>query len=697
MCVRTVVRIILAAGLAALAAGARASEPARVMHSPATVAPASTPLAVEATIVGDLPPERVATAELAVLTPDGELRILPMSVSRRTILGEIPGTIVRPPRIRYYMRVERTDGETFTSPAGAPEAGLFEVPVGRDDEPGKARAWHTDSIDIVCPLPGEVTESASPYIAAAFDPPLEEPWEALVALDGEDVTDAADVTATAMVLVPELPLERGPHRATLSVLTPTGTAEVSWVFFVGEMSAPDTGEGLHAAEEVIPGGWSVGGRVEVGWASVIADTVEADSLDVYLPYEEVSRPTLDFYASGLRGDRSFLVTARYSPVYDSELDWLVETRGRNLDVQAGTIFPSLSRTTLDWASGHGVDLTARFGDATAKLVAMRMSPADTAGGFGIYSRFAAGASGSYEWSENMSTQLVYVAVFDREESVPEEQRLTDPLENHVAAALLRGTAGRFRSELEIAGSSTSGDYEGEGYAVRAVAGVEKDLDNRVSLEYVRSSEDHYSGGTFETEAGESALELDFSFRPHDRLRTSGWARIGDPAESQDTVGEDEYELRLYGRAELTGEVRGDDVRTYAVGRYDRTPYDAYDYVYWYGALGGSWRGRATRVALSLSRSRSHSSETVDTWSGSIDARRTLISDRWRLRLAGRWTSAEGTEDTDYLRSHYTLESRWTVGELDIDAEYWFVKRDDAAEPQQTYTEHVLLLSVGTSF
>jgi hypothetical protein len=296
----------------------------------------------------------------------------------------------------------------------------------------------------------------------------------------------------------------------------------------------------------------------------------------------------------------------------------------------------------------------------------------------------------------VSASLVYLSVFDREESVPEEQRLTDPLRNEVAAGVASIRRGRLGGEIEVARSSAEGEVEGSGTALRARVLYEKSLDNRVSLEYVSSEPGYYSAGSFEFEPGESALQIDYAYRPGEKLKTSGWARAGRTSGSESTVAEDELEIKAYARADITWRLAHGDARAYVVGRYDRTPYESYDYEYTYAALGSTWRIGRTRALGSVSWSRSESPEATDTWAVAADVRHEIVQRRWTARAAGRWTTGSGTE-TDYARSHYTLESRWDLGEVDLTAEYWRVERDDRADAGQTYTEHVVVLSAGRAF
>jgi len=705
-----------------------------IRHSPPPRAVAGEPLGIEAVLVGDVSPERIATADVVVAAPDGELRSIPLTPSRNTLFGEVPGVLVTQPSFSYYLRVVDMDGIAVTVPPGAPEGGLLVVPVegGRDSTPGPASepdpasepgpgvadtGWTSGTVEILSPLPGEVVAEDTPQIAALFDPPLNEPWDALVLLDGADVTELSEITSDLFLVSPVEPLSTGPHRLTFSALTVTGAVETSWVFFVHERTWGDglpedwlrsdgpawrpgrketDWEELAAAWTPSDAEWQVAGRMEAGWVMVDAETPAIDSVDVFLPYAEVFRPSFDFYVSGVRGTGALLVTARFDPVYSDELDWLVSGGTEKLKVEAGDVFPSLSPTTLNWAVGQGGRLSARAGRSTTELVGMRMSEADTLAGFGIYSRFAAGGKQSFDWNERLSASVIYLSVFDREESVTDEQQITEPLRNNVVAGVLRTSSGYLSGELELARSDAVGEVKGRGTAFRARLELERDWRNRVSLEYVSSEPDYYSAGTYEYEPGEHTLALDYSYRPNEMFSSSGWVRTGRSFDSRSYLAENEYELKVYSRAELTWPVNEGSARTYVVGRYDRSPRVTYDYTYAYGALGGTWRRGRTHLLGNISWSGVRSPDETNTWSASGDIKHEIVQNRWTARVAARWTAASGSE-TDYTRSHYTFETRWDFGPVDLEVEYWLIDWQDRANPSRSYTEHVVTLDIGHTF
>ncbi len=693
--------------MALAAPAAAAAQSIHIVHSPPAAAGAFTPVAIEATVRGEIRPERVAQAEVVVEEPDGGFTAFPLALSRNALFGEIPGAEVRPPRLRYYVRLVDADGTQYTTPSGAPEAGMFSVPVRGAEGPDAGGDWAGTSVDILSPLPGELVVDESPVVAVVFVPPLEPPWEVLVTVDGIDLTEAADLSSDAVVLVPPEKLADGAHRATVSAVGASGTAEASWVFFVNLMEAPGEGvggpttHGLSAydrewsvAEGGARSGWDIVGNVEMGWAYVTADTTESDSLDVFLTYDEVSRPTVDFYAAGSRRNDSFLVMAQYNPLFNTDLDWRAEARNATLGLECGSVFPSLSRTTLDWASGLGAVLDARLGKTSLTLVGMRTSESDTLAGFGIYSRFALGGEVAYAWNDRIETAVVHASMLDRESSVPEEQRLTDPLRNSATAGIVRTKLGTLRTEVEAAVSSSSGEYEGSGTCARARVGLDRGLDDNVFLEYISCSEDYYSAGSFDAGPGEESIRLEFARRPHERLRLSGWAEAFTGGELQS---QDGYGLRLYGRTEYSWDAAGGQARAYSVARYDRVPYEAYDYVYSYASLGGSWRPGRLRVMGNGSWSRSRSPEKADTWSASGDVRLEAVPKVWTVKGGARWTLGRNDGTHDYTRVQFTVGSRLMAGDYDLHTDYWFIDRDDRAEPEQSHTEHVVTVSVGRSF
>ncbi|HYW68123.1 MAG TPA: hypothetical protein VE960_00820, partial [bacterium] len=501
-----------------------AAQPPGIRHSPPTDIEAWHPLTIHAVLLGNVSPELIATADVVVSTADGGLRPIPLTVSGNAMFGEVPGALVAPPELAYYLRVVHVDGVTASAPPGAPSGGLFTIAVKPAEDPveaGGSPQWATQSVEVLNPAAGEVVLERTPQIAAVLDPPLEEPWDALIVLDGDDVSSAATVTPEFFVLVPDEPLADGAHRITFSAATPTGVVESSWVFFVMEKTEDAAGQvrwpsaSADEDDEWPPSGspatewvqgrpdeeWQVSGRLEAGWAVVAAETTAVESTDVFLPYPEVNRPSVDFYLSGVRGDGTLLITARQDPVYGDDLEWLVSAANGRFEVNAGQIFPSLSHSTLNWAAGNGVSGAARVGRSTTELLGMRLSEADTLAGFGIYSRFAVGAKESFDWSDRLSASVVYLSVFDREDSVPEAQKLSEPLRNSVVAGVVRTSRGGLMAEVEAARSVVSGEEDGRGMAFRAEIALERDWHNRVSLEYASSEPDFHSAGSYEYDPG----------------------------------------------------------------------------------------------------------------------------------------------------------------------------------------------------
>jgi hypothetical protein len=678
--------------------------------------------------LGDAYAEAVLAADAVVESVGGSERVVPLTRSRNAVFGDIPGTLVAGPVLTYYLRVTLTDGSVVTFPSGAPESTFIVRVIGLDDREARegpdvptasagseAEQFRvTPSVDILSPLPGEVAETETPHIAALFDPAMKQPWEAVVLLDGEDLTDVSTITSELLVLAPTEPLSRGMHRMTFSAVTPLGAVEASWVFFVLEKTEveeatwPADGAGLRYSAPVLPAGedtggwrgaleddWFVSGRLEAGWAAVAAETTDVDTTDVFLPYQEVSGSLIDVHVSAARGDVVFLLTARRDPVYSRSLEWFASANNERLELEVGQLFPSLSQYTLDWAVGHGARASARLGRSTTEILGMRTSEVDTVEGFGFYSRFAAGGRQTFDWTKSLSTSLIYLSIFDREESLSEEQRLTDPLSNEMVAGQIHAVRGPLTWEAEFAGSRARGETEGRGTAFRAMARFERDWRNWVSLEYAASEPGFYSAGSYLREPGEHVVQIDYAYSPTDRLSSSGWMSLGRSLDSDSALAEDALELKIYARVQTTWSSLNGDAETYAIVRYDHAPYESYDYSYTYAVTGGAWRRRGTQLAASVSWSRASSPSETDTWSASGTLRRDLIEDRWSARAGATWTTASGDgAAVDYSRLRLSVDTNVRVGSMDTTAEYWMIERDDRADPVQSYTEHVFRISLG---
>jgi len=675
----------------------------RLVHAPPSTAIASTPFAVEIVLTGDLSPEEIAAADVVVLRADGSYVEIPVSFSADVLFGEIPGTLVSPPELTYYLQIIRSDGLVETAPPGAPGSGMFRIPV--------TAAATGSGIDIVSPPAGESVDDTLTTVAAVFVPPLEEPWNALVLLDGRDVTVTAAVTSDLIVLVPEVPLSEGLHEVTISALTPLRSVERSWMFVVGGARTgtgveTDVGGGAadaagavtqdRAEHDQSADAWRVVGRIEVGWTTVSADTTEADSLYVALPYDEVSDPTLDLYVSGFRSAASYLLTAQYDPVYSEDLEWQADLALGVLELEAGHIYPSISTTTLDWAAGLGASASVTAGRGHADLVALRISESDTLDGLGLYSRYALGGSAGFDWSDRFGVSLAHVSIFDDEDTVSEEDRVADALTNHVTAGIVHGRAAGYVGEVEVAVSSASTDADSSGIALHAEITRGSELDDHVSLELWTSETSFYSAGSLEQRSGESALRLSGAWSGGASTRISGWARLSRDESLPDSGSGNETTLNTYARTDLTWTIGDADLRSYAVARYDRSPGIDEDYAYGYASLGTLWRLGRTRAVTNVSWSRSQSSETTDLWTLGADLRQTSADARWSVRAAGRWALGSGDE-TDCTRSHYTLEATAQIREVELRIEYWLIEKDDRMETEQTYTVHVLRAGLGYAF
>ncbi len=673
----------------------------RLQHTPAVIVEAGHALPIEVVVPGGLPLS-VATADVVVIVEGGE-RALPLSLSQNMLRVDIPAGLVRPPEIRYYLRIVDLDGEVLTAPPGSPESGAFTVGVVGAASPARGPGLVGRGIVVLSPAPGETVGVAPPDIAAIIDPPLEDPWMAVLLLDGRDVTAGAEVLPDYFYFSPVVPLSVGGHTVTFSALTSTGAVEETWTFFVG--GSPPAAPPAEPGAPVRPsapgafdgaGDFAISGRAQVGWAVVAAETTAVESLDVFLPYEEESAPSLDLYVSALGPSTTWLATARYDPLYDDRLTGSLLVEAPSFDFEVGDIFPSLTRSTLDWASGLGVRARARAGPTRTDLTAVRLAEADTVGGFGSYARYALGAGETWEWGEGDAAGLAYVRAFDDAGSVPEDDRLVDPTENDVFAATLVLESGGRLFDAEVARSRSEGGVEGEGGHFRVRAGYEKDHANRVVIEYSHTDTSFYSMGSIATEPGRHGADVEVAYGPGKTaqfLVTAGAFQTEGAALGTDP---DAWSTTAYGRADLAGDIAGGEVRGYAVARYDRTPYEEYEYRYVQGAGGCSYRRGRLSAALSLSWSRTSSDDEEDAVGAGVDARWELVPGRLSGRASTRWSVGSG-EGVDYTRATHTLGMRWSVGAFDVSAEYRHLDRDDRDSPGDSYTEHVGLVSLGRRF
>jgi hypothetical protein len=114
------------------------------------------------------------------------------------------------------------------SDAPSPTFSQAEVPGGRDLDEARMAALRA-AIQPVSPLDDSVVSAYDVAICAALGPALEARSPRIV-VDGRDVTALAEVTSDFIIFAPEESLPEGPHLVTVTVETPQGPVERSWIF-----------------------------------------------------------------------------------------------------------------------------------------------------------------------------------------------------------------------------------------------------------------------------------------------------------------------------------------------------------------------------------------------------------------------------------------------------------------------------------
>ncbi|MBM3307605.1 MAG: hypothetical protein FJY74_04715 [Candidatus Eisenbacteria bacterium] len=673
---------------------------ARLTHVPPVIVEERVALQVEAALTG-LAAADVAAADVVVLTPSGE-RAFPLSLSGSVLLGAIPADLVLPAELRYYLRVTDLTGDALTAPPSSPAPGWYAVAVaGRASVAAAADlppASLDPGIEVITPLPGEIVPGRRPDVVAVLDPPLESPWTAVVLLDGRDVTDAAELRSDHFYLSPPESLSVGAHTVVFSALTSSRAVEGRWMFFVQEAlwvprtpepdaTAAPTGETWESAPVL-------SGFVKVGWAAVAADAADAESLEVFLPYEEVSAPSLDLYASSLGVGSTWMATARYDPLFDERLSGAFLFESSSFDAEAGDIYPSLTRATLEWASGLGARAAVRVGPTRTDVVALRLAEADTTDGWGAYARYALGAKETVAWGTGSELALAFLHAFDDTATVAAADRVVEPVENDVLAARLLVRGGRRFVEAEAARSWSSGVVEGDGAHARVRVGYEKDHANRAWIEYARADTAFYAAGNIATRPGRESVGVEAAYSPA-ALGALVTAEVHRTEGSASGTAADEWGTVLTARADGVLTVAGGDARGYALARYDRTPYDAYDYRYVQGAAGCSYRRDRLFVSLSLFWSRISATADNETAGAGGEVRWEVLPSDLTARASTRWTF--GTGDDDSTRATHTLALRYRFDAWDLETEYRYLELEDRATPDESYTEHVGIVRLGRRF
>lgn len=683
-------RALLSATVAALLVlfGPAAAAALWLSHTPPLRAAECGPLAMTAVVSGDTDARSLASADVVVVGPWGE-RAVPMTADGSVLRVEIPGELVLVPSVTYYLRVVDATGETALYPPGAPY-GLINVPVVPGGEPGaRDGALGGGRLEMVSP-PDAVSPAGLVDIAFIIDPPLSGSWGAFLYIDGRDVTEVADLGPGFMVLEGTAALSPGVHLVSVVAFDDGGQFEREWSIVCVDAGATASTTAEMGARR------AAHGRVEIGWAHVLADTTAADSLDVYLPYEETSMPTLDFYASSYGPGRTLVMSASYDPVYHDRIRWSCSVETDRTEAEFGDVYASLSEATLDWASGLGARAAARVGAFGVEAVAMRLAEADTT--VGVYARYMLAAEVEAPVAEGTRASLVFARGFDDEGSVSPATRIGDPLENEVAAGVVEFEGGRASARVEAAHSTSSGETDGDGNAVRASVSYGADVRNLVSLGYLYSDPEFYSAGSLDSRPGERGLELEFAWSPCDACWTSGSAGAYRRSDTSQQTDPDDVGFRAHGRIDGSWTLGAGSLRTYATARVEHTPYMTYDYEYVYGGAGGTWSRGPVRASLGLTRSNSRTTDSTALTGLSVDLRYTSAPRRLSGRASGNWSRSDDEGAERYRRSTYTLEMRFHVSsEADVSAEYRRIERNDATEPDQSYVEHVFGVGLGFSF
>lgn len=670
----------------------------RLIHTPIESAPVGRPVEILLQFESDT---RALGADLHLRSP-GESAFRPIPLEQRGGLFRImiPGETAQAPGFAYYLIVRTESGEEYTSPANRPAANPHWVAV--------AGETGTNRLVVLTPEPnGTVPPEAGTMISVLFDPPLEPAESLSVTIDGrtlemspEDST--FDRTPDYMLVTLGTPLEKGRHHVAVNVHTAGAiTDRTQWSFRAGD-----------AKDTFASAPFSLRGRVEAGWAHVADREIEGEP---FLPFDETSSVRFDAYAYGDWAGGTLSLSASRDPIYDSEVRATARVRTDRWELEGGDIFPSLSELTAAWLSGDGGRIRFEAGDWSNHLFAARTVPADTTGGFGIFSQYVAGNRLEYRHSHWVAATNASFG-WENESSVPESLRFLDPLENLVTTVSLGVPIhGPVRLDLEAGRSYTTGNDTTEAGGGRAVLTLLDAIDHKLDVEFHSYDPGYYSLGNPTLDGGEYGYLIDGSFRVAGWFRPSFRAEIYRDRESVQEIKDGADIVQVYGRADAVWKAWTLAWNLYGLGRYYEIPYVSDAYVSRYGA-GGLYAQRGDlRASFNASVSRTESSSDSESWSLSGTLQGTIRSSfSWE---AGRRFSRTKTEGIDPLTedaagdaagsgttSALSDQDRWTtnaeisfrIQAWEARAEYERVREDDPAAGE-AYTQDLISLVLGYRF
>ncbi len=659
----------------------------------------------------------------------GAFTLLPMTEVRGAFRATVPGDKIAPPSVEYSVSGRLAVGGTATLPADSPEERPFRVRVSAAAE----------GIVVLAPSEDEVTATDLPEIAALFDPPLADPSDATLLLDGIDRTPECERSPDYILLAPKSPLAAGAHEATVIVFPDSGGPRArAWRFFALSAAsaagqAPGAADaGAASAAWPAAGGSvrTVSGRWEAGWAVVDAE----DSADpLVLPYQEISRAAFDasLNASSRDGATSFRAEATRNPIYDDEVRGSARFDRGRLRLEAGDIYPYLSDLSIAWQSGKGglAQLDSRRVRVT--VLGLRTLEAEVSDGFGSYSEYLWGAAAAARLGA--SRAAVHVAYgYDRMGSIPDSARFTDPRTNRVASLLVGRRLGR-RLDLAVevaasrtteealdgggdaAGAADAGDSESAA-ALRAVATLGESGANQLSLEYHDYGRGFNSAGSPTVDSGERGVVIDANGRLPAKFRGNVRAEIYTDRDIYTALAEGSPIVQVTTRLDREMRRPGGTLSAYLLGRAYHVPYADAPYDNRYATLGAyAQHGRAT-LSTSVTRSRTESAAALSdadaVCSGDSASVAEGIEDEWTVngtlsvtgllrrlsaRLGLRWTGTDPQRGCEEDRWTASTEASVTARGTTLSGEYQRIEERTESNPDEGFIEHLIRVSIGRSF
>jgi hypothetical protein len=306
-------------------------------------------------------------------------------------------------------------------------------------------------ITAVYPAPGENIDETTPMIAAdasQLETPLD-PKTVSVALNGVDVTDDAEITASYVVYQPPSPLGPGRYdvRITAKDVNRNDIEPLTWTFTVGGGVAVPGAVGAVGVSKKD----NTTGRLSVSTDYIAADYVPQPAFDISELFREKEGMKLnaDLSFTNVSGGRTLIGSYHRETQYYSDIEtdkWRLNYYDDNFESTLGNFWLATSDLTLLGAELAGVELDKKAGPWSSMFFSGRTQDPSTSGTF---KQITTGARGAFAWNKYNTSSLTALYADERDNTAYEPTDM--PARDEIASFRHEYIDGEdFSASLELA-------------------------------------------------------------------------------------------------------------------------------------------------------------------------------------------------------------------------------------------------------